>query len=156
MNIPFRFALNTNTNPVGRILDYATASVKNLLLESISVSAAFTGTAAARLAAAGIKIPTTPFWVVGFSLTAWYSADVGVRAELGLHNTSGGAFTPLYSCVSTGVKAGGIQKTFSASENGIYVPNSATLLPAVKVFNQTGTDGDVTICGDIAILVEKT
>jgi hypothetical protein len=153
VNIPFRFALNTTTNPTGRVFDFTTASVKNLLLESISASAAFSGTATARLAAAGIVIPTAKFWVVGLSITAWYSTDVGVRAEFGIHNTTGGAFTPLYSCVSTGVKAGGIQKTFAVTETGLYVPQSATLLPAFKVFNQTGTDGDVTLAGDLAILV---
>lgn len=157
MNIPFQFALHTSTTPIGRLLDYGTASSGydvNNTLKTIAANTGLGASAAARLAACGIVIPATPVpvWLVGFSITAWYSTDVGAKVDIGLYNVSGTSFIPLYECVAAGVKAGGIQKGLSKYETGFLLPLSSNLIPAIRASNQNGTDGSLTVAGDVCLL----
>lgn len=164
MNIPFRFTLHTSTGPYGRFFDYSTASaVKNLTIESlVAIPGSPDGlgtTAATRLDALGLKAyrtyvaGLTPFWVNGFSVTAWFDPTVDVQPmlTLGLYDTVNSAFLPLYPCLSPTVPGGGIQKSLGRDESGLYVPASATLLPAIRAEKMGATDGTVKVAGDLSI-----
>lgn len=161
MNIPFRFALNTSTTRYGRFFDYAGSDGwENQTLKSIvAVPALVDGlgtTAAARLAAVQLVPPSRAFYVNGFSLTAWYADSTqNVKVDFGLYDTVNSVFVPLYECCATGDPAGGIQKTFGQSESGLYVPQSATLIPCVFVSKQGATDGNVTVAGDLSLFLTQ-
>lgn len=157
MNIPFRFALNTSTEVYGRLFDYAGADGwENQTLKSI---AAIPGspdglglTATLRLQALQVLPPSRAFYINGFSLTAWYADSTqNVKCDFGLYDTVNSVFVPIYECPATGDPAGGIQKTFGSQETGIYVPQSDTLLPSIRVTKQGATDGDVTVAGDLSL-----
>jgi hypothetical protein len=163
MNIPFRFALNTSTNPIGRVYDYAGSDGwENQTLKTLAVipgSPDGLGTVAAtRLAAMCVLPPATTKNVAinGLSITSFNATDTqNPKVDIGLWDTVNSAFLPLYECVATSNPGGGIQKTFGAGESGLYVPIaqgiSSNLFLAIRVTKQGATDGDVTIAGDISL-----
>lgn len=157
MNIPFRFALNTSTTPIGRLFDYAGSDGwENQTLKTLAaVPGSPDGlgtTAAARLRACSVLPPSAQFYVTGLSITAWFADEANpVKVDLGLWDTVNSAFVPLYECVATAAPGAGIQKTLNTGETGFFFPQSATLLPAVRVTLLAGANTDVTVCGDISL-----
>jgi hypothetical protein len=148
MNLPFH-TLHTIADPGTPVIKKFTDFTDNLLIADLIANGGLTGgSSTLKLASIGFSIPTTPFYLTSYLVTATAQCVV----ELGVVNAAGSTFRPLIITHATAGSTGGGVIRMVDSGGAVFVHDNSAWFGAVRVTGAAA--GDIHVSGDLGIFTQ--